>query len=920
MMMGKAFIGLLLFSLVLSVFDGVGVSGEDGNVESGEGPYDAVMLIRTVYDLQNISRGLLGRYALANDIDASVTKTWNGGSGFIPIGNFYSPFSGVFDGRGYKIINLYINSSQEEGVGLFGWTSASAVIVNVCLVNVDVSGSEASNVGGLVGWNEGTVSDCNATGKVRGGACIGMLVGSNTGWVENCYATANVSGGESAGGLVGCNGGRVENSYATGYVIAPRVTGGLVGRCNYGTVNNSHAACKVSGEYCVGGLVGQSSEYGTVNNSYAICDANGSDRHVGGLVGYNGGRVENSYATSKVNGGDNVGGLIGANGGTVKNCTASGSVRGGQNVGGFIGYNEVMVNNSYATCDVSGGNYVGGFVGFNAGTVENSYATGDVTGNDCVGGLVGINRYWWSLVKYTYATGRVSGSSNVGGLVGYKRDGTTTASFWDIYTTGQTTSAGGTGKTTEEMMNKTTFTSAGWDFVNTWVIIDGVTYPFLRWLVTVPSAPQNLVARAGDGYVILTWKAPLEDGGLPITGYKIYRGTSSGGETYLTTVGNVTTYNDTGVTNGRTYYYRVSAVNDVGEGELSVEVNATPKAVPSAPRNLVARVGDGYVNLTWEAPADDGGFPVTGYKIYRGTSSGNVTNLTMVGNVLTYNDTGVTNGRTYYYRVSAVNDVGEGELSVEVNATPLGVPSAPQNLVARAGDGYVNLTWEAPDDNGGLPIVGYKIYRGTSPGNETFLTMVGSETTYYNNTRLTNGQRYYYRVSAMNGVGEGELSEEVSALPQTVEIPQTVPSAPRNLVARAGDGYVVLTWEAPADDGGSPITEYRIYRGTSPGNETLLIAVGNVLIYNDTGVTNGRTYYYRVSAVNGLGEGELSEEVSATPQSVPTTAGTSASGGVSSLHLLSALGVVIVVIVLIVLFAIRRKGKSGEGVVTFTAE
>ena len=108
---------------------------------------------------------------------------------------------------------------------------------------------------------------------------------------------------------------------------------------------------------------------------------------------------------------------------------------------------------------------------------------------------------------------------------------------------------------------------------------------------------------------------------------------------------------------------------------------------------------------------------------------------------------------------------------------------------------------------------------------------------------------------------------------------------------------------------------YRIYRGTSSGNEVLLTTVGNVLTYNDTGVTNGQKYYYRVSALNRVGEGELSVEVSAVPQSAAptTTGGTSASGGMGSLHLFSAIVVVIVAIVLIVLFAIRRKGESGEG-------
>jgi len=1269
----KIIIGLVLFVVVFSVFGGAGVSS--GEIEGGNGiilstensTNNTVIWIHNVYELQNMSNNLSGRYALANDINASITKTWNGGSGFAPIGTPASPFNGTFDGKGHKIINLSINRSSQDYVGLFGYTSSNAVIENVGLENVTVWG--ANGVGGLVGMNVGTINNSYATGNVSGrGANVGGLIGYNGGTVSNSYATGNVSGSYYVGGLVGYNyRGTVSNSYATGNVSGGEYVGGLVGY-NGGTLSNCYAIGDVSGDIFVGGLLG--SNYGMVNNGYAVGDVSGGE-YVGGLVGDNSGTVSNSYATGNVSGGEYVGGLVGWNGGTMKNshynvskvlingghyltigglfdyqyndwfshglhlnisdysstlipaggyylinsvqglkdllgfadmnykfrlaadldlssepnlyipyfagefdgnnhtvsnlninipfafdlglfgdnkgtvknvgavnvsviggdyvgglvggnsgtvsnsyasgnvsgdlsvgglvgdnwgavigscvtgnvsghravgglvgynyhgtvrnsyamdnvsggyyvgglvgynyrgtvsnCYATGNVSGDEYVGGLVGYNgryvwEIiggdlgMVSSCYATGDVSGGNRTGGLVGYNYwGTVSNSYASGNVSGDEYVGGLVGYNEgcigsirgYGW--VKYAYAAGRVNGLSNVGGLIGYNVMGTIISSFWDINTTGQTTSAGGTGKTTDEMKNKTTFTSAGWDFTNIWDIWEGRTYPFFKWqdVKAVPLEPLNLSVRSGDGYVNLSWEKPLDDGGSPIIGYRIYRGTSSGDETYLAMVGgNVTTYNDTGVTNGQRYYYCVSALNVVGEGELSEEVNATPLGVPSAPQNLVARGGDGYVVLTWEAPADDGGSPITGYKIYRGTRSGNEVLLTTIGNETTYyNDTGVMNGQRYYYRVSALNVVGEGELSEEVSATPQTVPSAPRNLVAREGDGYVVLTWEAPADDGGSPIVGYKIYRGTSSGDETYLTIVGGNATTYNDTGLRNGQRYYYRVSALNGVGEselseevsatplgmptapqnlmasagegyvvltweapaddggssiikykiyrgtrsgnevllttvgnvltyndtgvtngqiyyyrvsalnvvgeGELSEEVSALPQTVETPQTVPSAPRNLVARGGDRYVVLTWEAPADDGGSPIIGYKIYRGTSPGNETLLIIVGNVLTYNDTGLMNGQTYYYRVSALNGVGVGELSEEVSATPQSAPTPAGTSASGGWGSLLLLAALVVVIVTIALIVLFARWRKGESGESQATSMEE
>lgn len=98
---------------------------------------------------------------------------------------------------------------------------------------------------------------------------------------------------------------------------------------------------------------------------------------------------------------------------------------------------------------------------------------------------------------------------------------------------------------------------------------------------TVPSAPQNLVATAGNAQITLSWSAPLSDGGSAITNYNIYRGTVSGGETLLTTIGNVLTYTDTTVTNGVTYFYQVTAVNSVGESAKSNEASATPSASAS---------------------------------------------------------------------------------------------------------------------------------------------------------------------------------------------------------------------------------------------------------------------------------------------------------------------------------------------------
>ncbi len=386
--------------------------------------------------------------------------------------------------------------------------------------------------------------------------------------------------------------------------------------------------------------------------------------------------------------------------------------------------------------------------------------------------------------------------------------------------------------------------------------------------VTVPTAPQNLIANAGNGNVVLTWSVPANNGGTTVTGYKVYRGTTPGGQgaTPIATLGGVLTYTNTGLTNGVTYFYKVSAVNSVGEGARSNEASATPVTVPTAPSLISATPGNAQVILVWTAPSSNGGSTITNYTVYRGVTSGGEAIITTVGNVLMFTDTGLTDGQIYYYRVSAVNGAGEGARSNQLNAIPVGPPTAIQNLQAHPGDAHINLTWQAPVSNGGSAITNYEVWRGTFSGSETFLADAHLDL-WFNSTGLTNGQTYYYIIKAENAQGSGPSSNEVSAKPSQV---QTAPAAPQSLTSTAGNGQIVLTWSVPANNGGATVTNYRVYRGATPGGETLLLTLGSVLTYTDRGLTNCQTYYYRVSAVNSIGEGAKSNELGATPATVPT--------------------------------------------------
>ena len=141
--------------------------------------------------------------------------------------------------------------------------------------------------------------------------------------------------------------------------------------------------------------------------------------------------------------------------------------------------------------------------------------------------------------------------------------------------------------------------------------------------MTVPGAAPGLTATAGNGQVTLSWTAPAS-GGVPITGYNVYQGTSPGGEARVPVNGAslvTSPYTVTGLNNGTTYYFRVTAVNRVGEGPASAEAKAVPVTVPGAPTGLTVTPGDARVTLSWTASASDGGSPVTGYNVYYATSA-----------------------------------------------------------------------------------------------------------------------------------------------------------------------------------------------------------------------------------------------------------------------------------------------------------
>jgi len=244
---------------------------------------------------------------------------------------------------------------------------------------------------------------------------------------------------------------------------------------------------------CIDGPDAQVKRLGLIGPRVEHTDAGTSDR-VGSLVGLlQEGSIAACYVQdADVRGKRRVGGLVGENvNGRIANCYADVRVSGTDDVGGLVGYNSGSVIACFSVGTLSGSGWgVGGVAGSNnpQGIISQCYNNGIIVGSERVGGLVGENRK--AEIIQCYSTGSVRGDKGyIGGLVGDNLDGTISASFWDIETGDQSTSAGGTGKTTIQMQQAGTYLEEGWDFVNEtengtediWRINDGNDYPRLWW-------------------------------------------------------------------------------------------------------------------------------------------------------------------------------------------------------------------------------------------------------------------------------------------------------------------------------------------------------------------------------------------------------------------------------------------------------
>lgn len=313
--------------------------------------------------------------------------------------------------------------------------------------------------------------------------------------------------------------------------------------------------------------------------------------------------------------------------------------------------------------------------------------------------------------------------------------------------------------------------------------------------VAAPATPTNVVATPANGRATLTWSATVNIRAIRSTHYEVQY-SSDGGASWTTfplqplPIRRATV---TGLSNETSYVFRVATINAFGKSAYSANSSpVVPVSPPAVPTSLTATPGNTKALLQWTAPPD-GGRPITNYVIQYSMNNGRswTTFAHTASTATNATVTGLTNGRNYVFRVSAINELGMGTFTQKTNAIKpaITVPGTPNSVsysyVSRVGGSDFLLSWNAPDD-GGSPITGYSIKTSTDRG-ATWITFVANEwmptvdgkvecslgpwdrtnPLFYLDPWDWRGKTLMLAVAATNAVGQGEWGVRTIGWPQS---------------------------------------------------------------------------------------------------------------------------------------------------------
>ena len=435
-----------------------------------------------------------------------------------------------------------------------------------------------------------------------------------------------------------------------------------------------------------------------------------------------------------------------------------------------------------------------------------------------------------------------------------------------------------------------------------------------QWSATISGAPQTIPAAPtigsvapGDEVLTIAWSAPADTGGATIEGYdaRYIRSDapdkSDGNWTVRDSIWTSGALQSTvsSLTNGVRYDVQLRAETTVGNGPWSATAAATPRTTPAAPTINLITVGDGALAVSWSAPADTGGSTITSYDVRyirsdapdkSDDASWTERDSIWTSGVLRSTLSSLTNGVGYDVQVRAVNGAGDGSWSATASATPQTVADAPTINLITPGDGALAVSWSAPSDIGGSAITSYDVRYIRSDAldraDDNWIVEFNAWTSgplSYDLAGLTNGVGYDVQVRAVNDAGDGPWSAT------STDTPRTTPGAPTIDVITPGSYALLVTWSAPAEDGGSAVTSYDLRYIRSDATDR---ADGNWTVREDiwnsgrlryglneaTGfdLSSGVQYDVQVRAVNTVAAGPWSAIRTGTPRKPATVTVSSA--------------------------------------------
>lgn len=446
--------------------------------------------------------------------------------------------------------------------------------------------------------------------------------------------------------------------------------------------------------------------------------------------------------------------------------------------------------------------------------------------------------------------------------------GSPTSWYWDF---GDGTFA------TEQNVSKT-YTESGQYTVRLTVSEPGgysSTFALQIKVQTLASPPRNVIAIPSGESLIVKWDAPLNNGASNIINYRVrFRESPIANWVERTVKPNLTNYTITGLSERTTYEVQVAAITSIGSGEWSASLNQEALQVPTAPNNLSL---SGLVDMavSWDTPINDGGAPITRYRIQTATDPGFTSNVTITDLIASPSKIiHLGEFATYYARLFAINSVGISAPSNTVTVTTIGRPTAPNGASANAVDDKIEINWSAPSNNGGSPITGYIVeYTLIENDFDAGIKVPVAPTALEYQINSAPGVRYYIRIKAVSSAGSGTYT---SVLSDTGNLaPQTMPG----LTASGQSESVLISWnpQNTSSNGGATISNYVIQWFSSNNTSNTVTVPGNinsVLIdgedvtgdgITDGGLVPGRNYSFTITAVNAVGSSNFNVSAAPTP-------------------------------------------------------